>query len=180
MIPDTQISKTLSSWLRHRPDAAGIELSPEGWASVDLVLAALAKEQLEVDWERLVQVVDTNDKSRFELSADGQMIRARQGHSVDVEGSWKTALPPAILYHGTVERFWQAIASEGLRPMKRHHVHLSADVETAQRVGQRRGQPVILEVDAEGLVASGCEFFLTSNNVWLVNAVPAQYIRRSG
>lgn len=177
MTTDTQISKTLSYWLRHRPDTAGIELSPDGWASVDLVLGALAKEQLDADWERLVQVVDTNDKSRFELSADGQMIRARQGHSVDVEGSWKAALPPAVLYHGTVERFWQAIAAEGLRPMKRHHVHLSADVETARRVGQRRGKPVILEVDAVGLAAIGCEFFLTSNNVWLVGSVPPQYIR---
>ena len=180
MIADTQISKTLSYWLRHRPDAAGIELSPEGWANVDLVLAALAKEQLEADWERLVQVVDTNDKSRFELSANGQMIRARQGHSVDVEGSWTAASPPPVLYHGTVDRFWHAIDSEGLRPMNRHHVHLSADVETARLVGQRRGKPVILEVDAAGLVASGCEFFLTSNNVWLVSAVPPQYIRRSG
>ncbi|MBY9067097.1 RNA 2'-phosphotransferase [Hyphomonas sp. WL0036] len=180
MITDTQISKTLSYWLRHRPDAAGMELSPEGWADVDLVLGALAREELAVGWERLLQVVDTNDKSRFELSADGQMIRARQGHSVNVEGSWAQAVPPPVLFHGTVERFWPAIAAEGLRPMQRHHVHLSADIETAQRVGQRRGAPIILEVDAAGLLARGGAFFLTSNNVWLVDAVPPEFLKRAG
>lgn len=178
MKTDTQISKTLSYWLRHRPDA-GVELSLEGWADVDLVLGALAREEVAVDWERLLQVIDSDDKSRFELSADGQKIRARQGHSVNVEGSWAPAVPPPVLFHGTVERFWPAIAAEGLRPMKRHHVHLSADLETAQRVGQRRGKPITLEVDTVAMAACGEAFFLTTNNVWLVNAVPPECLRRA-
>lgn len=180
MTTDIQISKALSYWLRHRPDAAGIDLTPEGWADVDAILAALTRSDMPVDWERLTHVVDSNDKSRFEISGDGQKIRARQGHSIEVEGSWQSAAPPSILYHGTIERFWPAILAEGLRPMKRHHVHLSPDEETARRVGQRRGPPLILHVDAASLAAAGGQFFLTSNNVWLIAAVPPAFLARSG
>jgi putative RNA 2'-phosphotransferase len=169
---DVQISKTLSLWLRHKPEAAGLALSPEGWADVDGILAALS-----IDWERLLHVVETNDKSRFELSVDGARIRARQGHSIQVEADWPRATPPERLYHGTIARFWAAIQTEGLKPMTRHHVHLSPDVETARRVGQRRGAPVVLVVDAAAMTRAGEQFYLTSNGVWLVNHVLPSYLR---
>lgn len=178
MTTDAQISKTLSYWLRHKPEDASLTLSAEGWADVDLVLAALDRKALPSDWERLLQVVETSDKSRFELSGDGARIRARQGHSVAVEADWKPMAPPEQLYHGTVERFWESIRSEGLKPMNRHHVHLSADVETARIVGRRRGEPVILAVDARGLADAGEPFFVTSNGVWLVKCVPQQFLTK--
>ena len=180
MTTDIEISKALSFWLRHRPGAGGIDLTAEGWADVDAVLAALTRSDMPIDWERLTHVVDSNDKSRFEISSDGRKIRARQGHSIEVKGSWQAAAPPAILYHGTVERFWPAISAEGLRPMKRQHVHLSPDEETARRVGQRRGAPLILHVDAAGLAAAGEQFFQASNNVWLVAAVPPAFLAIGG
>ena len=101
MSSDVQISKTLSYWLRHRPDAAGLSLSPEGWADIDAVLAAFVNEKTPVDWERLLQVVETSDKARFQISADGGRVRARQGHSVEVEADWTKAKPPEQLFHGT-------------------------------------------------------------------------------
>jgi putative RNA 2'-phosphotransferase len=142
------------------------------------MLAALVREAIPIDWERLLHVVETNDKSRFELSSDCARIRARQGHSVQVDADWKPASPPAWLYHGTIERYWIIIQSEGLKAMKRHHVHLSADIETAQRVGQRRGSPVILVIDAAALAETGEQFFQTSNGVWLVRSVPPSFLKR--
>lgn len=172
MTSDVQISKTLSLWLRHKPEAAGLTLTHEGWTEVDRVLAALR-----VDWERLLQVVETNDKSRFELSADGSWIRARQGHSVQVQADWVSVTPPEHLYHGTIAQFWAVIQTEGLKPMKRHHVHLSPDVETARRVGQRRGKPVVLVVDAAAMSKAGAPFLLTPNGVWLASHVPPHFLR---
>jgi putative RNA 2'-phosphotransferase len=172
------MSKTLSYWLRHKPEAAGLTLSADGWADVDAVLAALAREHAGCDWVELLHVVETNDKKRFELSADASRIRARQGHSIEVDLDWPKAAPPALLYHGTVERFLAAILAEGLKPMARHHVHLSADIETASRVGQRRGKPVILGVDAQRMDAEGHVFWLTGNGVWLAETVPAVFLRR--
>jgi putative RNA 2'-phosphotransferase len=179
MTEDVKISKTLSYWLRHAPQAGGLTLDAAGWTQVDDLLAALAKEGLPADWDALLAVVETNDKRRFELSADGERIRARQGHSVSVEGDWIAATPPDVLWHGTVERFLDAILAEGLKPMARHHVHLSADLETARRVGGRRGKPVILEVAAGRLAAQGQVFFVTGNGVWLTEAVPPEALKRT-
>lgn len=170
---DKEISKTLSYWLRHQPDAAGLTLDKAGWAPVDAILA-----QMGVGADDLARVVAENDKQRFELSDDGSRIRARQGHSIAVEGAWRPAAPPAWLFHGTVERFLPAIFAEGLKPMARHHVHLSSDEATATKVGERRGTPVILRVDAEALSATGQIFLLSDNGVWLTEAVPPAYLAR--
>jgi putative RNA 2'-phosphotransferase len=176
---DVTLSKTLSYWLRHKPPAAGLELDVFGWANVDKILAALAEQNIPADWEALIRMVETNDKRRFELSADGEFIRARQGHSVNVEADWKPAVPPPILWHGTVERFLKAILAEGLKPMARHHVHLSADPKTAERVGRRRGSPVVLMIDAKRLADQGQSFWVTGNGVWLTEHVPADALGRT-
>jgi putative RNA 2'-phosphotransferase len=61
--------------------------------------------------------------------------------------------------------------------MARHHVHLSAEIDTARRVGQRRGKPLILAVDADALHQAGEPFFLSANGVWLVGKVPPEFLR---
>lgn len=172
-----QISKTLSYWLRHAPETGGLTLDPSGWADLDSVRDALRGKGLDAD---LIEVVVAdNDKQRFELSPDGSQIRARQGHSVAVDLDWPVVEPPDLLYHGTVDRFIESIFRDGLKPMARHHVHLSPDVETARRVGSRRGEPVILQVAAGRMARSGAEFRLSSNGVWLTDAVAPQFIERT-
>lgn len=176
---DKKISKSLSYWLRHKPDAGGIEIDPTGWAEVDAVLAALARAKLPHALHDLERVVVESDKNRFELSPDGQLVRARQGHSIPIDLGWPVAAPPETLFHGTVEKFLPAILSEGLRPMARHHVHLSPDAATATLVGARRGKPVILRIAAGALHGDGAEFRLSSNAVWLVDHVPPAFIERA-
>lgn len=173
---DKTLSKTMSLWLRHQPDAAGLTLDPAGWTDTDSVLAAMAAKRIDCDRARLLCVVESSDKQRFELSADGARIRARQGHSVEVELGWPQAEPPGLLYHGTVERFLSAIRAEGLKPMRRHHVHLSPDEATATVVGARRGEAVILTVRAGAMAAAGHVFFLTGNGVWLTDRVPVEFL----
>lgn len=180
MSGDVPISKRLSYWLRHRPGAGGLELDEAGWTPVEAVLRALADAGIPCDRAGLEGPVGRSDKQRFEFSGDGARIRARQGHSVEVELGWPEADPPGFLYHGTVERFLEAIGREGLRPMNRHHVHLSPDVETATRVGARRGRAVVLRVRAADLAAGGQAFYLTSNSVWLTAAVPPEFLELVG
>ncbi|MEM7746259.1 MAG: RNA 2'-phosphotransferase, partial [Pseudomonadota bacterium] len=57
-------------------------------------------------------------------------------------------------------------------PGARQHVHLSPDRATAKTVGGRRGKPVILQIDAAGLAASGHLFYQSANGVWLTDHVP--------
>ena len=174
----TAVSKAVSRVLRHRPDAASVTLDRDGWCRVDELLAGLAKAGTAVSVEQLREIVRTSDKQRFALSADGQLIRANQGHSVPgVELRLPSKTPPSRLYHGTVVSCLTSIAKKGLMPMKRHHVHLSPDVATATAVGARRGAPVILEIDAAAMHRAGHKFMLSDNGVWLVDAVPPQYIQ---
>lgn len=173
-----KISKSLSYWLRHRPDAAALQLDGAGWAPVAQVLRALAAAGLADRREQLEEAVASSDKNRFELSADGEHIRARQGHSVEVDLEWPPARPPHFLFHGTVERNLAPIMADGLKAMGRHHVHLSPDVETAQIVGRRRGPPVVLRIEAARMASDGHVFRLSGNGVWLTLHVPPRYILR--
>ena len=81
MKDNKQISKQMSYLLRHRPESAGLTLSEGGWVEVDQLLAVLGSDDSPVTLEKLIEVVETNDKQRFEFSRDRQRIRARQGHS---------------------------------------------------------------------------------------------------
>jgi putative RNA 2'-phosphotransferase len=178
MADPTRISKSLSYWLRHRPEAGGLALDERGWTPVASVLAALRAAGLPSDAETLGSVVSGSDKNRFELSEDRTRIRARQGHSVKVDLDWPAAAPPEHLFHGTVERFLPGIFAEGLKPMKRHHVHLSPDPTTATAVGARRGEAVVLRIEAGRMAADGHVFRLSGNGVWLTDHVPAGFIER--
>ena len=118
-----------------------------------------------------------NDKQRFIISKDGDRIRANQGHSVSIDLGLNPTLPPAVLYHGTATRFVDDILAQGLKKMKRQHVHLSADIETATKVGSRHGKVLILKLDVQAMTSAGLEFFVSDNGVWLTDCVPSEYLR---
>ncbi|SDT46198.1 putative RNA 2'-phosphotransferase [Streptomyces sp. TLI_053] len=171
-------SKMLSRILRHEPERAGITLDPAGWVRVDVLLAALAAGGTRLSRAELDHVVATNNKRRFAYSPDGLSIRASQGHTVAVDLGLAAAVPPPVLFHGTATRSLGVILREGLRPMARQDVHLSADSATATRVGSRHGRPVVLVVDAAAMAAAGHEFRVSDNGVWLTDAVPPEYLSR--
>ncbi|MXP27678.1 RNA--NAD 2'-phosphotransferase [Porphyrobacter algicida] len=176
MASDIRLSKRLSYWLRHKPDDGNLTVDPAGWVDVDEVLAALERIGVPGGRRAVEDVVAESDKNRFELSGDGKLIRARQGHTIPVSLNWPVTEPPEILFHGTVERFVASIFSQGLKPMGRHHVHLSSDVGTARTVGARRGKPIVLRVLAGRLSAQGQEFRISGNGVWLTDHVAPAYI----
>lgn len=172
----TRISKYLSRHLRHAPQRLGLTLAPGGWVDVDQLVAACARDGLMLWRSTLEEVVHTSDKQRFSFDATGTRIRANQGHSVPVDLELEATAPPDVLFHGTGASSVPAILRDGLRKMRRHHVHLSADKETARRVGARHGAPVVLVVDAARMHAEGIPFYRSENGVWLVDAVPARFL----
>ncbi|KGM40424.1 RNA 2'-phosphotransferase [Aquabacterium sp. NJ1] len=170
-------SKFLSLILRHEPQLVGLTLGDGGWVRVDELLTRCAQANKPISYELLKEVVETSDKKRFALSEDGALIRANQGHSVAVDLGLSPTTPPDKLYHGTASRFLDAIWVEGLTRRERHHVHLTAKLDVAMSVGQRHGQPVILEVDSLQMHLDGHKFFQSDNGVWLVGAVAVHYMR---
>lgn len=171
-----QLSKTLSYLLRHHPDKFGLTLDAAGWCEVEPLLAAFAAHGIECSRDVLEAVVEHNDKKRFAFNADGTKIRASQGHSLPVELAYTPVAPPALLFHGTADRFLHNILQTGLQKRQRHHVHLSPDVETALGVGRRHGRPVVLAVQAGQMAADGHLFYRSANGVWLTDSVPAGYL----
>lgn len=154
-----KVSRLLAQVLRHAPEKLGLKPDPEGWITVDVLLAALADHDLPISHDQLVEIVQTNDKKRFTLLEAGDQIRAAQGHSIVVDLGVEAIAPPAQLYHGTAKATVAAIIAEGLRPMSRQQVHLSGDHQTAFKVGVRHGEPVILIVVAGDMHQAGHAFY---------------------
>lgn len=171
-----RVSKFLSLVLRHDPSRIGIALDSAGWTDVEALLAALARHGVAITRDQLDQLVASSDKQRYALSEDGTRIRANQGHSVTVDLQLAPAEPPELLYHGTVEGALDGIREQGLVRGARHHVHLSSEVDTATKVGARRGAPVILTVRAADMATAGHVFYRSANGVWLTDCVPARFI----
>jgi putative RNA 2'-phosphotransferase len=172
----TRLSKFLSKHLRHEPESLGLTLAAGGWVDVEELLQACAAHGVPLSRAQLVEIVTTSDKQRFAFDETGTRIRANQGHTTEVDLQLESRVPPAVLYHGTPAQNVEPIRREGLKRMARHHVHLSADVETASRVGARRGKPAVLRIDAVAMHAAGHLFYCSDNGVWLVDAVPPAYI----
>jgi putative RNA 2'-phosphotransferase len=170
---EIKISKFLSYVLRHKPESIGLTLEKNGWASV---AHALNHSKPHFSLEELKYVVENNDKQRFSFNEDLTKIRANQGHSINVELEFEKIIPPDVLYHGTAERFLKAILEKGLLKGKRHHVHLSKNLETASKVGKRHGKLVMLEIDAKKMHQDNYQFYLSINQIYLVDCVPPHYL----
>src|SRR5688500_13866453 len=97
------VSRFLSLLLRHRPEIIGLELNEEGWADVNELIEKW-NGWIKLDRPLLEAVVSANDKKRFSFNSSGTMIRANQGHSIQVELNLQEQIPPDLLYHGTVEK----------------------------------------------------------------------------
>lgn len=175
---NTKISKFLSLVLRHKPETIQIKLDENGWVSVGELIEKLNNNGKEIDFEILEYVVTTNSKKRFAFNQDKTKIRASQGHSLQIDLKYEPINPPEILYHGTSERFLDSILKSGIEKKNRQHVHLSFDIETALKVGQRHGKPVTLEIQAKNMNKNGHKFYLSENNVWLTEYVPIEYIKK--
>ena len=171
------LSKYISLILRHHPEAAGIELDEHGWANVDELIAGINRTR-KIDFPTLEAIVAEDNKGRYSFSDDKKLIRANQGHSVNVDVELEELEPPEILYHGTGEKFTAKIDAEGLKHGTRLYVHLSSDIDTAKKVGQRHGRPVIYLVKTGEMFREGYKFFRSVNGVWLTDSVPVKFLEK--
>ena len=174
---EIKFSKLLSLLLRHKPEEIDLTLDAEGWADVNELLERLRKTGKTRSKDDLRQVVANNDKKRFSFNDDETKIRANQGHSLkNVDLRMQPQEPPAVLFHGTAERFLKSIMETGIDKRSRQHVHLSKDKVTAQVVGSRHGEAIILTIAAKQMYDDGLHFYLSDNSVWLTDFVDVKYI----
>ena len=172
------ISKFIAYILRHSPSAVGIELDKHGWADINALIDGVCKTGRFLDKPILEEIVETDGKHRFDFNEDHTKIRANQGHSIQVDVEMQELAPPAVLYHGTTEKYLASIRENGIVKRSRNFVHLSMDIETARKVGARHGAPVILQIDAQKMHEDGHVFLLSANGVWQAEHVPYRYVMK--
>ena len=161
--------KRLSFLLRHDKE---YRFDEHGYRDVDELInkQGFTKELIEA-------IVETNDKKRYEFSEDKIKIRARQGHSIDVDVELKKVTPPDELYHGTAVRFIESIEENGINSGSRQYVHLSNNKQTAINVGKRHGRPCIFVIDSYAMALDGIEFFISNNGVFLTRFIDKKYFK---
>lgn len=174
-----ELSKEISYALRHAPWEYKLEMNEEGWVPVEQLLDALHRTE---KWSSICEadlneMIEKSEKKRHELA--GGKIRAFYGHSMPIKILKEDKMPPNVLYHGTARRFVESISKNGLLPQSRQYVHLSQDIETAEKVGKRHDdKPCILIIDAKTAWNDGIKFYFGNEKVWLADAIPSRYIRK--
>lgn len=178
MRQNEELSREVSYALRHAPWEYELEMDEEGWVSIEQLLEALHREE---KWKNIYEadlskMIEESEKKRHEIK-NGK-IRAFYGHSVPMKILKEEKLPPDILYHGTARRFLESIRENGLLPLSRQYIHLSQDIETAEKVGKRHdNKPCILIIDAKKAWDDGIKFYLGNERVWLADKIPIRYIK---
>ena len=171
-----RLSKFISLVLRHRPEIISLKLDDHGWCNVGELIDQLNRHGKSITHDILQDIVNTDTKQRYSYNENHTKIRANQGHSIKVDLELKEEEPPEFLYHGTVEKFVGSIMRNGLQKRQRQFVHMSYDIETAEAVARRKGDPVILKIHSGKMFCDGYNFYKSKNNVWLCNSVPSNYI----
>jgi len=166
-----RISKYITLLLRHKPEKEHLTMNKFGYVEVKELISRLKITNEELDF-----IVDTDNKTRFSYSDNKKDIRCNQGHSIDVDVQLSEVEPPDILYHGTAWKSVENKKKNGIEKRERLHVHLSSDLETAKKVGERHGDVFILHIDTKKMSEDGVKFYLSENKVWLTDFINPKYI----
>lgn len=173
-----ELSQFLALILRHKPEVIDISLDNKGWANVELLIKQINKSGRTINTEILENIVKTDNKNRYSFNEDKTLIRANQGHSVNVDVKLEQLQPPDVLYHGSANKYVESILKNGIIPKTRLYVHLSLDIKTALNVGTRHGFPIIFQIDTKQMHKDGVLFYKSANNVWLTKFIDKKYIKQ--
>ncbi|MFH1821252.1 MAG: RNA 2'-phosphotransferase [Methanobacteriota archaeon] len=167
-----RLSKLMAFLLRH--DTA-IERTPDGFVNVEKLTDIIRRKVHWVKPHHIREVAVFDTRSRYELN--GELIRARYGHSVDV----KLDLPEAdldVLYYAVAPEASAQTLSEGLKPLDRKMVHLSTTVDNALEVGRSHTEnPVLLAVDVKRAKEMGVKILRASDRVYLAQSIPPECLK---
>jgi len=174
MVPLERLSRFLSFLLRHRPRDYPLSFDRQGFVAWNELKEQLQARFPDVTDEEIRGVIADSDKKRFEIRDD--KVRATYGHSFPIDLGVEVLEPPDHLYHGAARDLAETVLRQGLKPRGRTYVHLSASLEEALAVGQRRDpSPAILVVDSRAAHAGGIRFYV-SGPLYLASEIPARFL----
>ncbi|KAL4705787.1 hypothetical protein ACJJTC_016381 [Scirpophaga incertulas] len=174
---DFQLSKSLSWLLRHGAVSEGLEISPNGYVDVNVILQhrSIRGKFLRADVER---VVHTNNKKRFILRQNPQNkkleVKATQGHSIDISDAELLPITKPIyktVVHGTYMKCWPQIKAQGLSRMKRRHIHFAKGTLEDKNIisGLRKNIQIYVFINLQKALDDGVKFYESENGVILTS-----------
>ena len=178
MIPYEFNAEQLSRWmayvLRHNPQRYGLTPDRHGYVDLEALLQIARRRYQDVSPQRLHEFLQSAEAARFEVA--GPLVRARYGHSIPVDPVGPPVEPPPRLYHGTEAARVASILADGLAPMDRRLLHLSATLEEAWAVAARKYErPAVVRVLAQEAHRNGVAFY-RERNVYLASHIPPPFL----
>jgi len=169
-----RLGRFISGALRHFPDDLGLAMNQHGWVDLDVLVDAMRTRYKWSNKEKLFSIIESDEKSRYEIKAN--KIRARYGHSVDVDLDYEENTLPE-LYYGASREEVDILLEKGIKPVRQRYVHLSTSVDKAREVAKIHTEdPVLLVVNAEEAQNDGVAILSATENIVLADEIPPQYL----
>ncbi len=177
MLNDEQterLGRFVSGALRHFPDDLGLAMNQHGWVDVDVLVDTMRTRYKWSNKEKLFSIIESDEKGRYEVK--GTKIRARYGHSVDIDLDYDENTLPE-LYYGASREEVDILLEKGIKPIKQRYVHLSTSVEKAREVAKiHSDDPVLLVINAGEAQDDGVTMLSATENIVLSEEIPPQYL----
>lgn len=191
------LGRLLTRILRHMASELKLNMRSDGFVKVQDLLKLNMKTFANIPMrlhtvDDIKEAVRKDNKQRFSLLEEsGELwIRANQGHSI-VTVETERLLKPVIsaeevpvCVHGTYKRNLQSILEQGLKCMKRLHIHFSCGLPTDGEVisGMRRDINMVIFLDIKKALEEGMKLYISDNKVILTEGfdgvVPVKYFQK--
>lgn len=169
-----QLGRLVAGGLRHFPGDLGLEMDSRGWVDLIKLGDVVRSRHRWAGKEMVVALVMSDPKERYEISGD--RVRARYGHSVDVELDHPTNTL-SKLYYGASEEEADRILEIGLKAASQRYVHLSTTPEKAWHVATfRTGNPRVIQADATAAQHEDVVMMTVNEDIVISDTIPAKFL----
>lgn len=165
------ISKTISYLLRHGAKDEGLNVSRDGFITIDdLIQALYDKNGITVSHFIIQRIVDNDEKNRFFIKDN--LIRENQGHSkrMDIKVELREIQPFELetIVHGTYKNHLKNIMTSGLNSGTRDHIHC---VKSVKQELMRPNCNARVYINVQKAMDDGIKFYESKNGVVLTPGV---------
>lgn len=169
-----QLGRLVAGGLRHFPTDLGLEMDSRGWVDLGKLGQVVQSRHLWASKELVIALVESDSKHRYEILND--KVRARYGHSVDVELDHPENELPRLFY-GASEEEADRILEIGLKSASQRYVHLSTTPEKAWHVATfRTGNPRVIQADAALAKVAGVRMMTVNDDIVISETIPARFL----
>jgi putative RNA 2'-phosphotransferase len=169
-----QLGRLVAGSLRHFPGDLGLDMDSRGWVDLTKLGQVVTSRHRWAGKELVIALVLSDSKQRYEIADD--KVRARYGHSVDVELDHPENKRP-LLYYGASEEEADRILEIGIKSASQRYVHLSTTAEKAWHVATfRTGNPRVIQADAAAAQEAGVKMMIVNDDIVISETIPSRFL----